>query len=81
MSGISHMISLKRDLTKWLNYDILYTMAKNKVIEVKNYERYWLESKKDGHQLRIVKQNGDTIQVNMRWPKGYYPRLRPISYK
>ena len=55
--------------------------TKHKVIEVKNYERYWSESKEDGHQIRILKQNGDTIEINMRWPKDYYPRLRTISYK
>lgn len=57
----------------------LKTSGKHTVVEVNNYERYWSDSTPWGHQIRVVKQNGDTIEINCRWPEEYNPRNKPIT--
>ena len=44
------------------------------VININDYERYWDNSTPNGHQIRILKQDGSTLTINMEWPKGKNPR-------
>ena len=48
-------------------------------IVVEGYERYWSKSTKTGHEIDIVRQDGSTINIKMKWPKGYYPRLHEVD--
>ena len=34
-------------------------------INVQDYERNWLDSTENGHELRIVRTDGSTIRINM----------------
>jgi len=52
---------------------------KHMVIDIDGYERNWMDSTQEGHQMRVVRQDGSTIEINMKWPKGYNPRLYSID--
>ena len=47
---------------------------KHEVININDYERYWDNSTPNGHQIRILKQDGSTIEINLEWPPGKNPR-------
>ena len=53
---------------------------KHEEIIVEGYERYWSASTKTGHEIDIVRQDGSTIHIKMKWPKGYYPRSHDVDY-
>ncbi len=46
----------------------------HQVININDYERYWDNSTPNGHQIRILKQDGSTLTINMEWPSGKNPR-------
>ena len=54
---------------------------KHEVININDYERYWDNSTPNGHQIRILKQDGSTLTINMEWPKGQNPRIKPYTNK
>lgn len=51
---------------------------KHETIVVEGYERYWSQSTRTGHHIDIVRQDGSTIHIEMKWPKGYNPRLHDV---
>ena len=48
-------------------------------INVQDYERNWLDSTENGHELRIVRTDGSTIRINMEWAPGKNPRIYSYS--
>ena len=46
----------------------------HEVININDYERYWDNSTPNGHQIRILKQDGSTLEINLEWPEGKNPR-------
>jgi hypothetical protein len=52
---------------------------KHEVININNYERYWDDSTPNGHQIRIVKTDNSTIEINLEWPKGRNPRMHSLT--
>ena len=52
---------------------------KHETIVVEGYERYWSNSTRTGHEIDIVRQDGSTIHIKMKWPKGYNPRLYTVN--
>lgn len=53
----------------------------HETIVVEGYERYWSNSTKTGHEIDIVRQDGSTISIKMKWPKGYNPRLYEVNHR
>jgi hypothetical protein len=68
--------AISREIMK--TYKMKYKL-KDKVITIKNYERYWDESTPKGHQIRIAKTDGSKLIINLEWPKGHNPRKKPTN--
>ena len=49
------------------------------VIDIENYERYWSDSKVNGHQIRVVCKNDNIYEFNFKWPEGFNPRLYTVD--
>ena len=70
MEAFAQKVAQSEDSGEQLNLPL----KDHQVININDYERYWDNSTPNGHQIRILKQDGSTIEINLEWPEGKNPR-------
>ena len=75
MEAFAQKVAQSEDSGEQLNLPL----KDHQVININDYERYWDNSTPNGHQIRILKQDGSTLTINMEWPKGKNPRIKPYT--